>query len=278
MNACLSFVPTQGPVVLSDEVIVQAIVTQWPQLPVNTGWASSPQASDSSAVFLSIAGVEIAIMSQPHAIPWNELQRPASTSTYWPNAVQELQLHDGHIMVAARGPEADRLSVMCLLTHVLWAILRTTPQALGVYNGHAHQVVNRANYLDTAELLPNDLPIMLWVNVRAAPQEPGWQFYTLGMESIGHRDIECEFTNEDPNHYYMKLLGLCEQIIRGNSVFKHGDTLNDPNGGDITNVLFGPSSYGLEGTVMQLHNVIQAKLSGRSDITNMNRVMSPSQP
>ena len=76
----------------------------------------------------------------------------------------------------------------------------------------------------------------------------------------------------------MKLPGLCEQIVRGNSVFEHGDVLNDPTTGDITNVLFGPSSYGLEGTVMQLHNVIQAKLSGRSDITNMKRVTSPSQP
>lgn len=253
----LKYVPTRGPVSIDGRELVATISERWPHLPISEGWTGDDSVvSDAgrSASF-ELGGERIAVIYVPAKIPWSDLEWPAATATFWPNATEELQQHDGLIHVVIMDSEADALSQMYLLTHAVWAVLDRTPTALGVYNGHANLVVSKDKYHQTAGGMPEIRPVILWLIFCVGPKDQGHQGYSLGMDSLGFPNVEATSSPDSFGDLKFRLLFLCDDLLAGlhlndgDMIRNYGDG-NDPQPDIIA--VHGQSSYGVDGPVVQL--------------------------
>ena len=70
-------------------------------------------------------------MKMGFPVPWDDLEGPSSTSWWWQDADHDLQSHVDHIVVSITDDGSDKLGTALQLTHLVAAVLETTP-AIGV--------------------------------------------------------------------------------------------------------------------------------------------------
>ena len=135
-----------------------------------------------------------------------------------------------------------------LLTQVVAAILATCPQAVGVYWGNATLVVSKEMFRQFAvemEMLPNGLPIPLWIDFRAGPGADGKMAgFTHGMESLGHKELETLNAPESAGALRERLMDLCGYLLKNGPVIQDGHTVGQ-SAAEKIRVVFSPSSFGL---------------------------------
>lgn len=108
-----------------------------------------------------IPGGTVKMLSLPAPIPPQELEGPIALAWHWPTAREEVQAHQGHVIVHAGSTEVHPMDLWRLHSRLVAAVVATTP-ALGVYVGDAVMVRSRADWLDEALATEGDgLPILL---------------------------------------------------------------------------------------------------------------------
>jgi hypothetical protein len=142
-------------------------------------------------VIARIPGGTVKILSLPAPIPPQELEGPVALAWHWPTAREEVDAHQGHIIVHASSTDAHPVDVWRLHSRLVAAVLATTP-SLGVYVGDAMMVRSRADWLDEALATEGDaLPILLWVGINPVREEDGRaSAYTTGLSSFGIMELE----------------------------------------------------------------------------------------
>src|SRR5687767_13679688 len=166
---------------LSGSAIKQHLAATWPALPP----ASDLKKQDNSLSF--DVGDQMVIMGlMPAPIPWSDLEGPCATSWLWKDAAKVLKGHTNHLVLTVSS-ESGPVQRAALLSMVTAAILKTCPQAVGVFWGLSSLVLSPQLFCEFAEeMLPDGLPLYIWVDFRVIKNKQGRiAGFTQGMEQLG---------------------------------------------------------------------------------------------
>jgi hypothetical protein len=229
------------------EAIRADLTERWPAL----GPISEPTAGEHSFAF-GAAGLIVGGGRIPRPVPWSDLENPCATSLLWPTAGDVLRGHTEHLLLSVTSSD-DPLARMRLLTQVTASALAACPAALGVYWPDAALVIPPAMFLDYAtHTLPDGLPVHLWVGFRAGKGATGKTVgFTVGMASLGHREIETENSTDAPGELRQRLYELAKYLLERGPVVTPGQTVGR-TAEERIRVSFAPSVFGHPGEVMRL--------------------------
>lgn len=219
-------------------------------------WTASPKLGPveraDTAFTLSVGESHVAVALIGAPIPWSDLEGPCATSTFWPQAADVLKKHTHHLIVTVMG-EAPPVERARLLTQVITALLAASESALGVYWGDAALVIGPELFRDFATgMLPDGLPLLLWVDIRVGRAEQGGSCgFTTGMTALGHMEIEVPNAPEEPKQLWQRLTGLVNYLLENGPVVKDGNTIGSDEHERIR-VVYGNSTFGHSGQVMRL--------------------------
>lgn len=247
MTLSLAMVALGDKPLVSGAAIVEDLAATWPTLPKATELGEKD-----GTVSFSVGPGLVAMGLMPAPIPWSDLEGPCATSWLWPKAAEELKKHKQHFIVTVMG-EQPAIERAKLLTQVVAAVLATCPQSIGVYWGDATLVIPGRVFRDFAvEMLPDGLPLPVWIDLRAGPGENGKMAgFTTGMKALGHMELETLNSPESPGGLRERLMSLCEYLLVNGPVIKDGHTVGETADEKIR-VVYSPSAFGQEGQVMRL--------------------------
>jgi hypothetical protein len=232
---------------LSGTAIQRHLAATWPALPR----ASDLQKKDNTLSF--DVGNQMVIMGlMPAPIPWSDLEGPCATSWLWPDAASVLKGHKNHLVVTVSS-ESGAVERAAMLSMVTAAILKTCPQAIGVFWGLSSLVISPPVFCEFAEqMLPDGLPLYIWVDFRLVKNEQGRVAgFTQGMEQLGHTEFEALDSPETPEGLRERLFGLAAYVLTNGPVIKDGDTIGE-DANEKIRVIHSDSAYGNKNKVMRL--------------------------
>ena len=197
-------------------------------------------------------GADAFVSLMPAPFPWADLQGPAETAWWWPEATTVLQGHTAHLVVALRNTEGDALDQSLRLTRFS-AGLAEAAGALGIYWGSGPLVHSRAAFVaDSAGATREDVPVHLWVDPRLFSTREGTvSVFTSGLATFGAMEIEIRESSDRPEDLLELVFGLSSYLIRHGPVIKDGDTVGGtPEEQIVARHL--PSEWEREGLVLVL--------------------------
>lgn len=232
--------------------------SRWPDLS-----AVSDVSEEENTLAFNLGSAEVVIGTMPAPVPWSDLEGPCSTSILWPAAAPVLQGHTHHAIVTVRG-ELDPVALSTVLTQVTAALMETTPGTPGVFWTNAALIVPRDMFIEFAtDIMPMGPPLTIWVDSRV-----GWtevdafsSGFTTGLAELGLMELEAENATEPPAALRDRFEGIARYLLENGQVISDGDTLGE-SADEKIRVVYGPSAFGIEGTVMRLvYEAVPAKKS-----------------
>lgn len=222
--------------------------SSWPDLPL----ISDVSAEENTLAF-NVAGAEVVIGTMPAPVPWSDLEGPCATSILWPAAAPVLQCLTHHAIVTVRG-ELNPVALSTVLTQVTAAVMATTPGTPGVFWTNAALLVPKDMFIDFAvKIMPLGPPLTIWVDCRV-----GWTEvdafsagFTTGLAELGLMELEAENATEPPAELRKRFEAIARYLLENGQVISDGDTLGE-SADEKIRVVYGPSAFGIEGTVMRL--------------------------
>lgn len=166
----------------------------------------------------------IALMPAP--IPNEDLERIFPISYLWNNVEEEVKSHTSHAIVTLMSSNHSDVERYKILTKINASILRTSPQAIGVYQGSQTLLLPKELYLDFADfLLEEQLPIQLWVYIGVLNKENSSSIYTFGLKEFGKTEIEIIDAPMSGDDLYDFLLPVISYILGYDVTLKDGETI-----------------------------------------------------
>lgn len=247
MDLSLAFIALGSGELASAADIQRELSAAWPALPPMT---DVHETEENMLFNLGKSQAIVALMPAP--IPWSDLEGPCATCTFWPEAAEVLSIHTHHLIVTV-GSEDPPLERAKLLTQLVTALLAASESALGVYWGDATLVIPPEMFRDFAtELLPDGLPLLLWVDFRVGrAEEGGSRGFTTGLAKLGHMEVEVLSSPEKPKQLWERLTGLVGYLLENGPVVKDGNTIGSDENEKIR-VVYADSTFGHECQVMRL--------------------------
>ena len=250
MGISLAFVPLVPKAKINSKAIAADIAAKWPDSPPAT-----PVKAEKPGQFVLELG-DCSIIGQLVAkpIPQGSLEESIDTSMLWPAAREDLRPHAGHIIVTVLDPDEDvRLRGAKILTYAVAGILGSCPEALGVAWGPRALLCPSQLFQEmAAKLLPDGLPLYLWVQFRAGKSPDGTTSgFTIGMSELGHKEFETANASDSVPELRERLFNLALYVLESGPVILDGNTIGaDAN--EKIQVVYGESQFGNEGEVMRL--------------------------
>ena len=226
---------------------VKDVSIRWPG-----GESSTEHEVDGNTLSFEIDTAVVTIGHIPAEIPDSELDGPCQTSLLWPSAADEIKRHRSHSIVTI-SDAPDLITASKLLTSAVVSFMAAHESAIGVYWCDSVAVHSKVVFTELAtELLPDQLPAILWVDYRVNPAENGRATgFTQGMKSLGHKEIEAMDAHENAKELYDRLTGLVDYLLENGPVINDGDTLGESETERIRCII-GESKAGHPDAVMKL--------------------------
>jgi len=113
------------------------------------------------------------------------------------------------------------------MTMINASILRTSPDAIGVYQGNQTLLLPRGLYIDFADfLLEGNLPVILWIYIGFVGSEEGKNsLYTFGMKEFGKEEIEIIDSQMSRGDLHEFILPVLNYILSFDVTLKNGETI-----------------------------------------------------
>jgi hypothetical protein len=243
----MAIVPLAGGARLSLQAIQHEFVSAWPRLPrpidsKRTEHALSFSVGGSSAIF--------DLMPGPIAAP--DFAPTCAASWLWPNAADAVAQQRGHVVITLDSKETA-LNQIKFLSLATTALLLACPGGLGVYWCGGPVVTSSELFREFClKMLPDSLPLYIWVDFRTARQPDGRSVgHTSGMSQFGLMEIETLTSHEDPEKLRERIFSLAVFLVENGQVIKNGDLL-DETGPEPIRVVFSDSAFGRTRKVMRL--------------------------
>lgn len=238
--------------------VLAFLSSRWPGLA-----AVSDVSEDGNTLAFNVDTAEVVIGTMPAPVPWSDLEGPCATSILWPDAASMLRSHTHHAIVTVRG-ELDPVALSTVLTQVTAALMAATPGTPGVFWTNAALLVPKDMFIDFAvKIMPMGPPLTIWVDSRV-----GWtevdafsSGFTTGLAELGLMELEAEKATEPPAELRKRFEAIARYLLENGQVISDGDTLGE-SADEKIRVVYGPSAFGIEGTVMRLvYEALPAKKS-----------------
>jgi hypothetical protein len=167
----------------------------------------------------------VALVDQP--VPWSELDGPAHTAWYWPQAADRLRSHQAHLVVTLTSDDADAVALARALTLCAAAFAEQTG-ALGIFWASGTLVHDPPAFRALAEQMkPDWLPLYLWLDFRVnQEQEMTFSLFTTGMAALGFMEIEIPaLVCDDPKLLIDQAYHVAHYLLDRGPVLNDGDTI-----------------------------------------------------
>lgn len=212
------------------------------------------KSSSESTFSFDVNHAQVAIGVMDAAIPSSDLEGPCATSVLWPDAKEEVQHHQSHLIVTVRSEELSLIEVSTLLTKITAAIMAVSQHAIGVYWCNATLVIPKDMFIEFAvDVLPTENPVLMWVDFRVGTDEAGnVTGFTQGLASLGLMELEASDVTETVSELRERLTNVADYLMTHGLIIEDGDTLGDDENALIT-VRYENSKFGHEGDVLNLN-------------------------
>ena len=183
------------------------------------------EGDDQTATF-SIDGELVALALMPAPIPSEEFESMYEYSYLWKDAETEIKNHKTHAIVSLFSGDAPSVKRYSILTMVNASILRTSENAIGVYQGESTLLLPKKLYVDFADMLKEEmLPIQLWVYVGIINDGEKCSLYTYGMKEFDKLEMEIIDSNVSASELYDFFMSVLHYILQGDITLKDGETI-----------------------------------------------------
>lgn len=181
---------------------------------------------DNMTATFVIDGELVALTLMPLPIPAEELEPLYDYAYLWDGVVQEVEAHTMHAIVSVLSGSEEPLKSYSILSKVNASILRTSENAIGIYQGATTLLLPKNLYVDFAELMKEDsLPISLWVYIGIVNDGEKRNLYTYGMKEFGKAEIEIIDSVKATSDLYDFLLSILDYILSENVTLSDGETI-----------------------------------------------------
>jgi hypothetical protein len=175
---------------------------------------------------LTVGDQTAAITMAPRPIPPSQLEGPAATAWYWPEAAAELKDHPAHLLVTLideGGPDVKKAETLTELT----AAVAATAPAVGVFWGPGRLVHSPQAFIDQAvQIGEGNLPLFLWIDFRIEPLGDGaHRLYTTGLEALGRTEIEAPRFEGQPQELLDFAYNIAHYLLDTRKTVNDGDTI-----------------------------------------------------
>jgi len=168
----------------------------------------------------------VAISMMPVPIPNSEFESMYSYSYLWENVENETKEHTNHVIVSILSSDIPMVEKYSLLTKVNSSILRTSEDAIGIYQGSATLLLPKELYIAFSELLLSDmLPVQLWVYIGIIYNNERTSVYSYGMQEFGKSEIEVLETAMSNGELYDMFTNILNYVLDYDVTLKHGETI-----------------------------------------------------
>lgn len=218
-NKLIIAMPMFGDKDYSLEKVIEDLKAYW-------GLTISEVTGDDETAILNINGETVAIGFMPAPIPQPELESMFSYSYLWKNAENEVKEHKYHAIVSILGSTTIVVERYKILTRLIASIFRTTPSAIGLYQGDQTLLLPKPLYLDFADfLLEDDLPIPLWIYLGVVNEEKSSNIYTFGLKEFNKKEIEIINSSMKGSELYDFMLPVLSYILGSDVTLQNGETI-----------------------------------------------------
>ena len=149
-----------------------------------------------------------------------------SYSYLWENVENETKEHTNHVIVSILSSDIPMVEKYSLLTKVNSSILRTSEDAIGIYQGSATLLFPKELYIAFSELLLSDmLPVQLWVYIGIIYNNERTSVYSYGMQEFDKSEIEILETAMPNREVYDLFINILNYVLAYDVTLKHGETI-----------------------------------------------------
>jgi hypothetical protein len=175
---------------------------------------------------LTIGDQTAAVTLAPRPIPPSQLEGPAATAWYWPEAAGRLKDHSAHLLVTLIDEGGPAVKKAEALTQLTAAVAATAP-SVGVFWGPGRLVHSPQAFLDQAvQMREGDLPLFLWIDFRIEPiGETAHRLYTTGLEALGRTEIEVPRFEGQPQELLDFAYNIAHYLVDTRKTINDGDTI-----------------------------------------------------
>jgi hypothetical protein len=199
--------------------------------------APAPQLASSTdnLLALTVGPYTAAITLVPRSVPWSQLEGPAATAWYWPEATAQLQTHPAHLLVTLIDEGGSAIEKAIALTQLTAAVAAMAP-SVGVFWGPGRLVHPPAAFVEQAEdCRPENLPLFLWIDFRVEALDGGGvRAYTTGLEALGQQEVEVARFDGAPQTLVGHLYNVAHYLLDRKQVIRDGDTIGLTDNVSIT--------------------------------------------
>lgn len=222
-------VPLASSELALDDSLLAHYGKAWPDAPAIT----NVEAHGPTITF-DVAGGSGIVSLVPNAVPWGDIEAPAAVARLWPDASSALRSHTAQAVVGVMNASLSPKDLALLATRLTASVVEATPGALGVFWPNGPLVSRRDVFLELSSLMAeDDLPLLLWVDVRVVRGESDFEVFTSGLAAFEVMEIEVPRTTADPRQVVDLVLGLAQYLLEHGPVVSDGDTIHAAEGGAI---------------------------------------------
>ncbi|MEO3402517.1 DUF4261 domain-containing protein [Mucilaginibacter sp. CAU 1740] len=180
---------------------------------------------DDAAAAFKFDDDQFYIATMPGPIPHEDIENTAQYAYNWPTAVQDLERHHAHIIVALSSTNNNFIKHFKLITHVVSSILKTT-DAIGVYIGDQSLLIPKNDYLVEAAAMDDSLlPLNLWIYIGLRTIDDQHSGYTYGLKAFGLNEIEVIDSSAPLTRIRELLYNVSHYVISNNIKLNAGETV-----------------------------------------------------
>jgi hypothetical protein len=201
---------------------------------------------------LTVGEATAAVSLVPRPIPWSQLEGPAATAWYWPEASAALRHHAAHLLVALVDEGGRPIEKAMTLTRLVTAVAAASP-SVGIFWGPGRLVHSPEAFIEQAvQMSEGNLPLFLWVDFRIEESASGGvRLFTTGLEALGATEMEVRDYGGDAQELLNYAYNIAHYQLDQRKVIRDGDTIGLTDEVQVT-AHRGLSMLGGEMEVLQL--------------------------
>jgi len=139
---------------------------------------------------------------------------------------EETKEHTMHAIVSIISCREDSVKSYSILSKVIASILRSSENAIGVYNGSSTLLLPKNHYLDFSNMMKEEmLSIQLWVYIGIINDGDKSSVYTYGMKEFGKSEMEIINSAINSDELYYFLISILQYILKEDVQLKDGETI-----------------------------------------------------
>jgi hypothetical protein len=201
---------------------------------------------------LTIGDFTAAVSLVPRPIPWSQLEGPAATAWYWPEASATLRHHAAHLLVALVDEGGRAIEKAMTLTRLVTAVAAASP-SVAAFWGPGRLVHSPEAFVEQAvQMSEGNLPLFLWIDFRMEESASGGvRLFTTGLEALGGTELEVRDYGGEAQELLNYAYNIAHYQLDQRKVIRDGDTIGLTEEVQVT-AHRGQSMLGGEMEVLQL--------------------------